>query len=240
MKFTKTQKLGASMIGSDACLSTVGAFQIIEDAITEFMGELKIDGLTVLQKYNAFWVFAKTHVKFFKKLLWGEEYTVAAFISSTSLVKMYEDVKVCDKEGNMAFYARVELCVLDKATQRIKKIAAVGVDEAMLSNEEAEEIIFGKFPICELPLVEQVKVRSTSIDRFHHTNNVEYIRFIMNTYSTHELKTKDIKEIEVIYSGQSYENDVLDVMKAGSSDRDLIMLQAGDKPVIKCEIVFSL
>ena len=238
MKFTKTYKLGASMIGSDACLSTVGAFHIIEDAITEFMGELNIDGLTVLQKYNAFWVFAKTHAKFLKKLAWGEEYTVTAFISSMSLAKMYEDVTVCDKAGDVLLYARVELCVLDKATQRIKKIATVGVDETMLSNEATEEITFGKFPTCELPLIEQVKVRSTSTDRFHHTNNVEYIRFIMNTYSTHELEARDIKEIEVIYSGQSYENDMLDVMKAESPDRDLIVLQTDGRPVIKCEIVF--
>ena len=238
MKFTKTQILGASMIGSDACLSIVGAFQIIEEAITEFMGELKIDGITVLQKYNAFWIFAKTHVKFFKKLSWGEEFTVSAFISSTSLAKMHEDVKVCDKDGNTVLYARVELCVLDRTTQRIKKIADVGVDETMREAETTEEIIFGKFPSCELPLIEQVKVRSTSIDRSHHTNNVEYIRFIMNTYSTQELEEKNIKEIDVIYSGQSYENDMLDVMKTQRENSDLIMLQTNGKPVIKCEIVF--
>ena len=240
MKFIKKQKLGASMVGSDGCLSVIGAFQIIEDAITEFMGELKIDGLTVLQKYNAFWVFAKTHVKFLKKLVWGGEYTVTAFISSISLAKMYEDVKISNKEGEVLLYARVELCVLDKATQRIKKIAAVGVDETMLSNESTEEISFGKFPPCELPLVEQVKVRSTNIDRFNHTNNVEYIRCIMNTYSTYELKAKNIGEMEVTYCGQSYEDDVLDVLKAADTDRDLLVLQVEGKPVIKCEIVFSL
>ena len=238
MKLTKTQKLGASMIGSDACLSTVGAFQMIEDAITEFMGELKIDGITVLKKYNEFWVFVKTHVKFLKKLSWGEEYTITAFISSMSLAKMYEDVKVCDKEGEVVFYARVELCVLDAATQRIKKLATVGVIDAMLSNEATEEITFGKFPTCELRLTEQVKVRSTNIDRSHHTNNVEYIRFIMNTFSAEGLETKDMKEIEIVYSGQSYENDVLDILKAGDKDRDLIVLQKDGKPVIKCEIVY--
>lgn len=238
MKFIKTQKLSASMIGSGGYLSTVGAFQIIEDAITEFMGELKIDGLTVLQKYNAFWVFAKTHAKFLKKLLWGEEYTVTAFISSMSLVKMYEDVKVCDKAGNVVLYAKVELCVLDKATQRIRKIASVGVDETMLSNEEAEGITFGKFPTCELPIVEQVKVRSTNIDRFNHTNNVEYIRFIMNTYSTNALEAKNIREMEVTYCGQTFEDNVLDVLKASRADRDLLVLQTDGKPVIKCEIGF--
>ena len=240
MKLTKRQKIGASMIGSDANLSTVGVFQMIEDAITEFMGELKIDGLTVMKKYNAFWVFAKTHVKILKKLQWGEECTVTAFISSMSLAKLYEDVKVYDGQGNAAIYARVELCALDIATQRIRKIATVGVSETMLSDEETEEIIFGKFPICELPLVEQMKVRSTNIDRFHHTNNVEYIRFIMNTYSTRELETKDIKEVEIVYCGQSYEDSVLDVLKAECSNKDLIVMQTDGKPVIKCEITFSL
>ena len=46
MEFTQTHKLNASMIGSDANLSVIGAFQIIEDAVTEFMGTRKIDGIT--------------------------------------------------------------------------------------------------------------------------------------------------------------------------------------------------
>ena len=227
------------MCGSDACLSAIGAFQIVEDAITEFMGELKIDGLTVMRKYNAIWVFAKTHVKFFKKLSWGDEFTITAFISSMSLVKMYEDVKVCDGKGETVFYARVELCVLDIPTQRIRKISTVGVDESMLSDESTEEITFGKFPICELPRIGQVQVRSTNIDSFHHTNNVEYIRFIMNTYSVRELEAKGIKEAEITYCGQSYENNVLDILKAESTGRDLIVLQTDGKPVIKCEIIFQ-
>ena len=238
MKLTKQQKIGASMVGSNESLSVIGAFQIIEDALTEFMGELKIDGITVKQKYNAFWVFVKTRAKFFKKLLWGDEYTVTAFLSSMSLAKLYVDVKVCDNIGETVFYSRVELCVLDIATQRIKKIATVGVDETMLTEDATAEIVFGKFEADGLPLVEQVKVRSTNVDHSHHTNNLEYLRFIMNTYSVAELETKTVKEMEVVYASQSYENDVLDVLKAGYADRDLILLQKDGKPVIKCEIVF--
>ena len=238
MKLIKKQKLSASMVGSDESLSVIGAFQIIEDALTEFMGELKIDGITVKQKYNAFWVFVKTRARFFKKLLWGDEYTVTAFLSSMSLAKLYVDIKVCNKNGEIVFCSRVELCVLDIATQKIKKIATVGVDETMLTEQATTDISFCKFDNCELPHIEQIKIRSTNIDHSHHTNNLEYIRFIMNTYSVKELETNPFKEMEVIYASQSYENDVLDVLKAEYADRDLIMLQKDGKPVIKCEIVF--
>ena len=237
MKLIKNQKLSASMVASNESLSVIGAFQIIEDAVTEFMGSLKIDGITVKREYNAFWVFVKTRAKFFKKLGWGEDYSVCAFLSSMSLAKLYVDVEVCDKSGDRVFYARVELCVLDIATQRIKKIASVGVDESMLSPATAE-ITFGKSDSNELSLIEQVKVRSTNIDHSHHTNNLEYLRFIMNTYSVAETEAKTVKEMEVIYASQSYENDVLDVLKAQSADRDFIVLQKDGKPVVKCEIVF--
>ena len=225
------------MVASNEELSVIGAFQIIQDAVTECLGRLKIDGLTVKQKYNAFWVFVKTRIKFFRNLRWNEEYTVTSFLSSMSLAKLYADVEVRNKAEETVLYARVELCILDIATQRIKKIASVGVDESMLTPAEAE-ITFGKFDDTQLSLIEQVKVRSTNIDHSHHTNNLEYLRFIMNTYSVYEIETKSIKEMEVCYVSQSYENDLLDVLKASEPDRDLIVLKKDKKPVIKCEIVF--
>ena len=237
MKLIKNQRLTASMVASNESLSIIGAFQIIQDAVTDCMGELKIDGISVKRNYNAFWLFVKTRVKFFKKLKWGEEFTVCSFLSSMSLAKLYADVEVRNKSEELVFYARVELCILDIATQRIKKIASVGVDESMLTYA-TEEITFGKTDDTALSQIEQVKVRSTNIDHSHHTNNLEYLRFIMNTYSVAETEAKAPKEMEVNYLSQSYENDLLDVLKAHSESRDLIVLQKDGKPVIKCEIIY--
>ena len=238
MKFTNRRRLTASMVGSNESLSTIGAFQIIQDSITEFMGELQIDGVTVKQRYNAFWVFVRTRAKFYKQLAWGAEFVVTAFISAITPAKMYVDVTVCDADGETVFAARTELCVLDIATQRIKKIASVGVSESMLLQEKTTEITFTKWDTSELPCVEQVRVRSTNVDHSHHTNNLEYLRFVMNTYSVAELEKQTIREMEVVYASQSYENDVLDVLKAKREERDLIILQKDGKPVIKCELVY--
>ncbi|MCH5163270.1 MAG: hypothetical protein J1G38_07285 [Clostridiales bacterium] len=239
MKFEKTQRLGASMVGSDESLSVIGAFQIIEDTLTEFFGEYGIDGITIKQKYNAFWVFVKTRAKFFKGLAWNSEYTATACISSMSAARMHVDIEVRDGGGARVLYARVEVCVLDIAAQKIKRISDVGIDKSMVAQEVAEQVEFCKFDDEAFPLVEKVTVRSTNVDHSHHTNNLEYLRFIMNTYSVAQLEKKKIKEMEVIYASQSYEGDELDVLKSERDGRDLIVLQKQGKPVVKSEIVFA-
>ncbi len=238
MIYTKRQKVSASMAGSDECLSVIGMFQVIENAITEMMGELKIDGLTAKEKYGAFWVFVKNRVKIFKKIRWNEEFETSCFISFKSLAKMNVDVFAKTLEGELLFYAHVEECALDIATQRIRKLNTVGVDETMTAEPPLVDIQFCKFEYENLPKVESVKVRSTNIDMSHHTNNLEYLRFVLNTFSVQELEERPIKEMEVIYANQSFENDIIDVYKISLQDKDVLVLQKGDTSVVKCEILF--
>ncbi len=238
MIYTKKQKVSASMAGADECLSVLGIFRVVEDAITEMMGELKIDGLTAKEKYNAFWVFVKNRVKIFRKLRWNEEFVTYCFISYKSLAKMNVDVAAKTPQGELVFYARVEECALDIATQRIRKLSTVGVDESMLAESPLVDIQFCKFDYKNLPIVEEVRVRSTNIDMSHHTNNLEYLRFMLNIFSVEQLETKMVKEMEVIYTNQSFENDILDVHKISLPDKDVIVLQKQEKPIVKCEILF--
>lgn len=239
MEWMQKKTVGASMVGSDEGLSVIGAFQIVEDALTEYFASLGIDGVTVKKKYGAFWVFVKSRVRVFKRLLWNEDYSVTACISFISLAKLHVDVCVRDKSGDKAFDARVELCLLDIEKQRIKRIADIGIDKSMLTSGEIADIAFGGFGAETLPTVEQVRVRSTNIDHSHHTNNLEYFRFIMNTYTVAELEAKTVREAEIVYLSQSYEGDLLDVQKEAHEDRDLFVLQKDGKPVVKCEIVFK-
>ena len=81
-----------------------------------------------------------------------------------------------------------------------------------------------------------MQVKYASIDYAGHANNKEYIRFMLDTYSVAELKERPIKEMEVIYSGQSYEGDVLSVCrKSGSSD--IAAIKKNDEYIVKCEII---
>ncbi|MCH5152185.1 MAG: hypothetical protein J1F65_05985 [Clostridiales bacterium] len=236
MIYTKQQMVGSYMIGADVNLSVIGLFGLVESAITEGMGVLKIDGLTIKREYNAFWVFTKNRIKIFGKAPWGEVLTVQSFISNVSIAKLDVDTVLKKSDGSVIAYSRCEMCPLDAATGRIKRTSAVGVNETIVAEKPLMNIAFEKFDDGDLPLVDSVTVRSTNVDYSNHCNNVEYLRFILNTYTVAELINKPIKEIEVNYVNQSYEGDTLSVYKTTGDNRDLLSLKKNDQTVIKCVI----
>lgn len=233
MVYEKHQIASSSVISADARLSYIGIFNIVEDAITECMGEQGLDNVTVKRNFNAFWVFTKNKVKLFSNLVWGERFVVQSFISSLSSAKMVVDTALKKENGTIVAYSSCEMCVLDIATGRIRRTASVGAEGICVEPSQCE-IVFDKIDDSNLPQVEEVKVRSTNVDYSRHCNNVEYLRFVFNTYNVDELTSLPIKEIEVCYVAQSYENDTLTVHKSVSDSRDLISVKKDGCTVIKC------
>ena len=237
MIYKKNGFIGAGLIGADTKLSVLGAFRIVEDAVTEMMAALKIDGLTVERQYNAMWVFTKNRIKLIRPLQWGEDYTVESFITAFSLVRLNIETAVKDKSGEIVAYSKTELCALNLGTGRILKTSEVGLNETFVKEPSLMDVVFTNFSGSELPQVESATVRSTNIDFSHHTNNVEYVRLLLNTYSVKEIIDSPIKEIEVCYISQSFENDVLQIYKLTEGNRDILMIGKENKPIVKCEVL---
>lgn len=237
MDLIKNQTVSASLLGSDCKLTIVGVFQLIQDAITELMGLHKIDGITLKREYNAFWVFIKTRVKFGAKVGWCEALTVNAFFSHISAAKIAVDVEIKMSNGELAAFSRTEICALDISTQRIRRLSSVGVRTDMLVARDFATVEFTEFEDINLPIIDVVTVKSTNIDFSHHTNNEEYVRLIMNTYAVAQLEAMNVGEMEMIYAGQSHENDVLEIRKAAFENKHLVVIEKSGAPVVKCEII---
>ena len=237
MIFTKQQIVSSNFIGADAKLSALGVFQLVENAITEGMAAQHIDGVTVKRLYNAFWVFTKNKVKILGEVAWGDTVNIESFVSQIYAAKLCVDTALKDTNGQIVAYSRCEMCPLDIATGRIMRTSAVGVDERIIAEPALLDIAFDKLDCDNMPTVEDVTVRSTNIDFSQHTNNVEYLRFIFNTYSVSDLLARPIREIDVNYVSQSYERDVLTVHKKSCEGFDLFAITKSAHPVIKCKIV---
>lgn len=240
MKLIKQQRVGASISDAQSNLSALGVFQIAQDAITEMMGRQHIDGVTVRKEYNAAWVFARNRTKLFRTIPWsGEElFTVTSFISAKTRATICADASIRNSKGELCAYTRIEMCGLDLTTMRIRRVETVGITDDIVVEPAETDIAFTKFDCSATHQVDSVQVRSTNIDMSQHTNNVEYIRFILNTYSVKELKDRPIREMEIRYVNQSYEKDVLDIYKESAQDKDVFLLKSNDKDIVKCEVIF--
>ncbi|MCH5155749.1 MAG: hypothetical protein J1F69_04005 [Clostridiales bacterium] len=239
MRLTKKQRVSASISDSTANLSALGFFQVVQDAVTEFLGKLKIDGVTARREYNAVWVFTRNKVMFFRSIPWSDnEFTVDAFISSVTRATLSVDVSIKNHKGEMCAYARVEMCALDLSTMRIRRVETVGVNAAMHAEPPEADLTFTKFDCEPNQKVDTVQVHSTNIDMSQHTNNAEYVRFILNTYPVKELCSRSIREMELRFVNQSYENNVLNIFKQSSDDTDLFLITSDDANIALCKVLF--
>lgn len=237
MKLIKHGKVSSCMTDPLANLSVIGCFGIAEETVTELMGEFKIDGVTVKKAYNAVWVFAKSKLKVLSNIAWNEQYTVVGFISKVTRVSICIDVEIKNKSDEPCAYFRVELCALDLQSGKIRRMSTVGVDDGIQAETPETDLSFSKFDAENLPETAQVKINYTNIDFAGHTNNKEYIRFMLNTYSVRELEERPIKEMDIVYINQTYENDVLTVQKNSGKYRDIIAIKKDGNYIVKSEIV---
>lgn len=240
MKLIKHEKVSSCMTDPLANLSVIGCFQIAEETVTELMGKLKIDGITVKKAYNAVWVFAKSKLKVIRNIAWNEQYTVVGFISKVTRVSIDIDVEIKSKTDELCAYLRVELCALDLQSGKIRRVSTVGVDDSIQAETPETDLSFSKFDAENLPEVAQAKIKYTNIDFEGHTNNKEYIRFALNTFSVQELTMCPIEELDIVYVNQTYENDYLTILKSSDREGATVAIRKYDKLIAKCKIVRSI
>ncbi len=226
--------VSTDMIDAKGELSVAAVFRLAENGVTELMGKLKIDGITAKKIYGAMWVFSKNAIRLIKPLPWGEGYRVESFITAYSIAKLIIETAVKDLQGAIVAYAKTELCALDLQTGRIRKTSSVGIDGSFEKHAPLMDTEFGKFCEDGLKLIDEVRVRSCDIDFSRHTNNVEYVKFILNTYSVNELLCRPVKQMEIFYINQSFENDKLQVYKFADGSKDFVEIKKGDTAIVRC------
>ena len=235
MRLVKTGRLAASSCGADVRLSVEGAFRIVEDMVTELMGDQHIDGVTCMREYGGMWVFVRNRIEMPQQLAWMDEYTATSYISSFSKIRLYIDTVLQKADGSIALKSRLELCAVDLETGKIRKSETVGVGEKTPAEEPVFEIAYTREKPVRRELVDEITVRSADIDYCHHTNNVAYVRYFVDQIGVDDLIERPVKAIEVQYAAQTHEGDRLMVYRCSSENEAYVIEKDGSK-VVSCII----
>lgn len=236
MIYKKNSYVTGSMCDSKLKLSILAADEIVENAVTELMGNLGIDGIVAMEKYKAMWLIAKNSFLFYRRPTWREEFSVRCFISKYSAVKLILDTIVEGADGEKFLHARTELAAIDLEGGRIRKAETVGFTPDMAHPSEEEGPEFTRFPKTGTEAVDSINVRSTSLDYCYHTNNIEYVRFMLNTYDIEFFKTHDPVSLEIHYGGQSFSGEKLDIEKMETEDWDLFRIVRDGSEITSCRL----
>lgn len=237
MVYEKEDSVLASECGSLATLSLLGAVEKVQDHVCEFFGQLGIDQRNLRKNYNSMWVFVRNKIVLTKELDWGERFTVKCFITKISTLTMQVDTVFITKSGEQALYSRIEICLLDFLTSKLKRISEIGDLSLEMIESPLLNLEFNKLRDAEnAENINQIRVGASSIDFCKHTNNTQYVKYVIDSLSVSELEKKRPQLIEIAYVAQSRENDVLDIFKTYFEGGNYYILKKGNEVVARCLI----
>lgn len=231
--------MGAGACDPSGRMSLIGALNLIQDAVTATMAKLELDGFSVRRKYGAIMVFSKNHLKFLQDIRWQDKIVIECFFSMKSLARLNVDVCV-KKAGKIALYARTEVCAVDIKSGRLCRTDAVGIGNQVKVLPSLYDLSWDKMD-SEGKLKDTVTIRTGNIDYAGHTNNVEYIRLLLDTFTLEEWRTMAPKELQVAYLNQSFLGDKLaiyavDQQLSDQTHERIYTLKKDQQDVLRCSI----
>ncbi len=227
-----------SRVDNLAKLGLDSIFDFTQIAITEFFKSIGYDNLTMKNKYNYAWVITKTKLNIKSIPSWGENIYAKTYISNIRPVKTDIETIFYDLNGNTLMVIKDEMCIISLETRKIVKLSEVGFDKLDISKSIIEEP-YENINMDNLVKFDSFNVKFCDIDCTNHTNNVSYIRFVMNSLGMQFLNNNDIISMDLRYLNESRIDELLDVYKNSYDDTLDILIKKDDINIFSMKIIYK-
>lgn len=233
-------KLGYSSMDRNMKLSLVGCANIIQDMVTELFEHIKLDNVRLKKESNVVWVLVKLKIHFNKYPVWGEKVQATSFITNKSKVRIQDNIKIENGNGEILFIAKQESCPIDVDTRKIRKLETVKFPENLEIKKAVWEEKFERFNVDFQPndIVGQREVYSNDTDYSNHTNNVSYVRFIVNMLNSEFLDNNIITDFEINYIHESKEGQILDIYRKDDENKIDFLIKYKENELVRARIKY--
>lgn len=243
LTFESEREISSAFIDSSVRMGVAQSVLLVQDNLTECFNAMGCDGVIYREKFNDFWVFTKTKVHFERRPDWREIVTARTFPIDNLGMRTHVNTEIVDKNGKRLLAANQEACVLSLETHRPVKITTLPYPKEGFPPAVFNEP-FERFPsdFSESELVFEQQIRSCHIDMSHHMNNIEYIKFALSVFTDDFLQSHEISDLEVHYTGESKEGQILRVYRRDDADcegKTFIHIKEGERCVFECCVKFS-
>ena len=226
--------IDASMVDNHAYLRMDGIFNILQTMLTEYLKQYKADNISIKNNFNAAWLITKVLVKINKMPLWGSNITVKSYVVQKKSAKIILETIAKDKADNILFVAHDEMCPINLEKRRILRLTDIEFDPILLESNYLDN--FEIIATDNLELSDSFNVKYIDIDFTNHTNNVSYIRYIINDLGLDFFEKYNITKIDVRYLAESRINDKLSIYKNDNGNNVILLIKNDEKEVFLIKV----
>lgn len=237
-EYKNEYKVGYTTVDSNLNLSLLGCATIIQDMVTELFEYLETDNRRIKDENNAVWVLTKLKIHFEKYPIWKQNIQATSFITNKSKIRVQNNTKVEDETGSILFVAKQESCPLDLTSRKIRKIETIRFPLDLEIKKTILEEDFEKLnnDFRQENIVGTREVYYSDTDYSKHTNNVSYVRFIMNMINSEILNNNIITDFEINYINESKEGQLLDIYRKDYENKIDFLIKFEENELVRARI----
>ncbi len=165
-----------------------------------------------LAPHHISWVLMRQVLHIHRLPTLGESVQIVTYPSGFERIFTYRDYKVYDTEGNLLASSSSTWLLMNTKTRRMAKLP-----DFILDFKKKVENFEGYLPRCtnqldspnEVSQSEQFKVHWYDLDFNEHTNNVQYIRWVLQTLDAAHLRNKQLQQLEILFKAECLLHDTV-------------------------------
>ena len=198
--------------------------------------EMEIDGKTLLEKSNAFWVLTKLKMKIHRLPEFDETLEIETWPTVAKGVRFGRDYRI-SKDGIPLISGTSDWCTLDFDTRKPRRVDTIHYPHTMPHREDrsdAGEILRIRETVEDAEINHKYRSSFVDIDTNKHTNNIAYLRMILNCFSPEEFNELQLDELQVSFLSQTFHGDEITVYKKKTDYGFYIEGQCNGMGVFNC------
>ena len=237
-EYTQNLKVLSSQTSYGAKLGILQSLGLLQDNMCEYFKAINCDGISMIPTHNCFFVVTKTRLRLLNSASWLDNLELTTNVNKLTgiRVNLYTEIK---KNNNLQVVAIQELCAMDNDSRKIRMLNTTKYPQDVEVVSSSVDIDFDKIDhdfVEDQYLVSEINVKSSNVDFYLHTNNVEYVRFILDTIPVKELIDKNYNDIQINYLFESREGDVLNIYRKKVDNGYLFLIEKDNIIITQAKI----
>ena len=206
-------------------------FQLLQECAWD-NARLNNFGYEYLDLKNAFWVLSRVLVEIKEYPEWKDEIEIKTWTKGVEGFFAIRDFQI-SKNGKVIGNVTSYWLILDKESKRPKRLDDFNFVHENFLKESAINKKLGKIQVSGESLeLEKRKVYTSDLDVNKHVNNATYVRWILDSYFSHNLKP--IYRFEINFMSELLLNDKFVVFKSGNDENmSFVLKNTQDKEICK-------
>lgn len=204
-------------MGPDGLVTLHSLFNYMQDIASEHARILGY-GRDDLMKSNHFWVLSRIYARFSEWPVWRESITVKTWPSGVDQIFAMRNYELRDKDGRLFGSGTSSWLIIDRITKKIQR-----PDEFLQNYSRDNQAIASPLrnPVKLMQASENgvispaFRVKINDLDINLHTNNVNYLKWVTDTYDLNFVMNHRPCSAEINYLAEAIFDDEIIVRTSG-------------------------